>query len=128
MSYLALKHLHISCVVLSISLFLLRGTLTLRHIDWRQWKALRIAPHLIDTVLLGSAIWMTVQIQQYPFTANWLTAKFIALLAYIAFGKIALGKNTPESRRAPAFAAALLSVAYIVGVALTKSASWGMSP
>ena len=126
MSYLALKHLHITCVILSISLFTLRGVLTLRGTAWRQSKLLRIAPHIIDTVLLGSAIWMTTLIQQYPFTANWLTAKLLALLAYIAFGKIALGKHTPAARRAPTFAAALLSVGYIVGVALTKSASWGM--
>jgi len=125
-NYLALKHLHITCVILSITLFMIRGALTLRGAPWRQSKVLRIAPHIIDTVLLGSAIWMTTLIQQYPFTANWLTAKLLALLGYIAFGKIALGKNTPASRRAPAVAAALLCVSYIVGVALTKSVSWGM--
>lgn len=34
MSYLALHHLHIACVVLSIALFLLRGGLGLSEVDW----------------------------------------------------------------------------------------------
>ena len=37
-----LRHLHITCVVLSITLFLLRGGLGLCGVDWRQrWPALR---------------------------------------------------------------------------------------
>ncbi|HEX5127242.1 MAG TPA: SirB2 family protein [Rhodocyclaceae bacterium] len=125
--YIAAKHLHVACVVLSISLFLLRGILQLRGIAWRRSAALRIAPHVIDTVLLSSALWMVVASHQYPFVQSWLTAKLIMLLVYIGFGKIALGRNTDERYRLPAFVAALTSVGYIVGVALTHSATWGMA-
>ena len=120
MNYFLLKHLHVTCVVISISLFVLRGSLELLGRPWRHWRVLRVAPHVIDTLLLGTALWMAWQIGQYPFVNGWLTAKVLALLAYIL-----LGKSTPQGQRLPYFVAALVSVVYIVGVALTHSPSWG---
>ncbi|MEO8122379.1 MAG: SirB2 family protein [Rhodoferax sp.] len=121
-----MKHLHVTCVVLSVSLFVLRGTLELRSQPWRQWRLLRVAPHLVDTVLLGSALWLAWRIGQYPFVDTWLTAKVLALLFYIGLGMRALGRNTPQAQRLPYFTGALLSVGYIVGVARTHSAGWGL--
>lgn len=126
MNYSVVKQLHVTCVILSISLFFLRGSLTLMARPWRSRRLLRTAPHLIDSVLLGSALWMVAQSGQYPFEAHWLTAKVLALLAYIGFGMRALGENTPQAQRLPFFVAALLSVAYIVGVALSRSPTWGL--
>ncbi len=126
MDYFWVKHLHVTCVALSVSLFVLRGTLELRSKPWRQWRLLRVAPHIVDTVLLGSALWLAWRIGQYPFVDAWLTAKVLALLLYIGLGMRALGRNTPQALRLPYFAGALLSVGYIVGVALTHSASWGL--
>ena len=93
---------------------------------WRQWRLLKMAPHVIDTVLLTSALWLAWRIGQYPFVNSWLTAKVLALLLYIGLGMRALGRNTPPAQRPAYFAAALLSVAYIVGVALTRSPHWGL--
>lgn len=126
MDYYLVKLLHVGCVVLSISLFILRGSLELFGQAWRQSCLLRVAPHVIDTVLLSSAIWMASRIGQYPFVNAWLTAKVLALLAYILLGMKALGKSTPVSQKLVYFVAALFSVGYIVGVALTRSPSWGM--
>ena len=126
MDYLWVKYLHVTCVVLSVSLFVGRGTLELLAQPWRQWRLLKVAPHLIDTVLLTSALWLAWRIGQYPFVNGWLTAKVLALLAYILLGMRALGKRTPQGQRLPFFLAALLCVAYIVGVALTHSPSWGL--
>lgn len=126
MDYLWVKYLHVSCVLISINLFVLRGTLQLQSKPWRQWRLLRVAPHIVDTVLLGSALWLVWRSGQYPLVDGWLTAKVLALLAYILLGRRALGKNTPQTQRLPFFAAALLSVGYIVGVALTRSPSWGL--
>jgi len=126
MDYLEVKYLHVTCVVLSVSLFVVRGTLEMLAQPWRQWRLLKVAPHVIDTVLLTSALWLAWRIGQYPFVNGWLTAKVLALLAYILLGMRALGKRTPQGQRLPFFLAALLSVGYIVGVALTHSPSWGL--
>lgn len=125
MDYVLLKHLHVTSVVISVSLFVLRGTLELMARPWRQSRLLRVAPHVIDTVLLTSALWLAWRIGQYPFVDGWLTAKVLALFAYILLGMRALGKSTPQRQRFPFFVASLLCVGYIVGVALTRSPSWG---
>ena len=124
--FLWVKHLHVTCVGLSIGLFVVRGALELLSWPWRHWRLLRVAPHLVDTVLLSSALWMAWRTGQYPFVDTWLTAKVLALLAYIVLGRFALAKNTPPRQRPLFFAAALCSVAYIVGVALTRSPVWGL--
>jgi uncharacterized membrane protein SirB2 len=122
---MVVKTLHVTCVVTSISLFVLRGALQLGAKPWRQSALLRRAPHLVDTVLLGSALWLAWRIAQYPFVDAWLTAKVLALVAYVLLGMRALGQNTPAPQRPFYFAAALLCVTYIVGVALTHSPIWG---
>ena len=126
MDYLWVKYLHVSSVVISISLFVLCGSLQLQFKPWRQWWLLRVAPHIVDSVLLGSALWLAWRSAQYPFVEGWLTAKVLALLLYIGLGMRALGRNTPQAQRLPFFAAALLSVTYILGVALTRSPNWGL--
>jgi uncharacterized membrane protein SirB2 len=126
MSYFAIRDVHITCVILSISLFVLRGGLQLAGVDWRRWKPLRFLPHIVDTVLLGSAIWLACLLHQYPFVNTWLTAKFMALVAYVLLGRQTLRAGTRMLRRAVFFGAAMVTVGYIVGVALTHSANWGI--
>jgi uncharacterized membrane protein SirB2 len=123
MDYLAVRAVHVGCAGISISLFTARGAMQLGGVAWRRWRWLRIAPHINDTVLLGAAITLAVRSGQYPFVQPWLTAKVLALCAYVALGHVALGRDVPPRRRRIAFAAAMLSVSYIVGVALTRSAS-----
>jgi len=120
MSYLALKHFHITCVVLSGALFLLRGSWMLREAGQLQRRWVKIAPHIIDTLLLTSALVLAFWSVQYPFVQDWLTAKVVGLVLYIVLGTVALKRGKTKRTRATAFAAALLVYAYIIGVALTK--------
>jgi len=121
MTYLALKHLHVTCVVLSGLGFALRGWWMLNDSPWLEARLARVAPHVIDSVLLGSALVMAWQSSQYPFAQGWLTAKFFGLLAYILCGTMALKRARTKGRRVVFLALALLAYAYIVGVALTRS-------
>ena len=84
---------------------------------------MKILPHCIDTLLLGSAIGMLVIWRTSPLEFNWLTAKILALLAYIGLGMMALRFSTTTQSRALAYGLALTSGAYIVSVAYTKSAA-----
>ena len=116
-TYLALKHLHLTTVILSFALFALRGLWMLVDSPQLQRRWVRIAPHLIDTVLLASAIGLTLILQQYPFVNDWLTAKVLALIAYILLGGIALRRGPTRAIRAAAWVAALATFGYIVSVA-----------
>jgi uncharacterized membrane protein SirB2 len=120
MEYTQLKSLHEGAVTLSLVLFALRGLWMLREDARLQLRWVRVLPHLVDTILLASAVWLAVRIGQAPLRDAWLTAKVIGLLAYIVLGSIALKRGRSAAVRRSAFAAALCIFAYIVSVALTK--------
>jgi len=121
MSYLALKHLHVTCVVLSGLGFALRGWWMLRDSPRLKARLARVVPHVVDSLLLGSALLMAWQSGQYPFAQSWLTAKFFGLLAYILLGTMALKRGKTRNQRALFLILALAAYAYIVGVALTRN-------
>lgn len=81
----------------------------------------KIVPHVVDTVLLASAITMALMIRQYPFVAPWITAKVLALLVYIGLGMVALKRGKTRRVRIAAWIAAQMVFFYIVAVALTHS-------
>jgi uncharacterized membrane protein SirB2 len=120
MLYQALKHLHITCVILSGSGFFLRGLLMLRGSPWLRSRWARIVPDTVDSLLLASALTLAVLLGQYPFVDAWLTAKVLGLLAYIGLGLLALRQGAAKGVRAVAWLAALAVFAYIVSVALSK--------
>lgn len=120
MSYLAFKHLHLTCVGLSAALFFVRGLLMLWRPDALRASWARITPHVVDTVLLVAAIGMLVVGRINPLDAPWLLAKIGALLVYIGLGTVALKRGRTRGVRLGAWLAALAVLLYIVSVALTK--------
>ena len=121
MFYLALKNLQVLGVVVSGSGVFLRGLWMLCDSPRLNRRWVRVVPHVVDTLLLGSAIAMAVISAQYPLAQDWLTAKFIGLLAYILCGMMALRFGQNKATRGIFFTAALLAFAYIVSVALTRN-------
>lgn len=121
-TYTLLKYLHISCVALSGAGFAARGVWMMQGSPLLARRWVRIAPHVVDTVLLLSAVALALMIGQYPLVHGWLTAKVLGLLAYIALGTIALKRGRTRRVRVAAFCGALLVFAYVVAVAMTKSA------
>jgi uncharacterized membrane protein SirB2 len=87
----------------------------------RQHRLTRILPHIVDTLLLGSALSMAWISGQYPFVNGWLTAKLFGLLAYILLGMMALKRGRTRTIRLRYFCLALLAYVYIVGVALSRN-------
>lgn len=118
--YSLVKHLHVTCVVLSIGGFVLRGALMLADSPLRHARWLRIVPHVNDALLLAGALALTVLIGHYPFVDAWLTAKVFGLIAYIVLGSVALKAGRTRAVRATAWIAALAVFGYVVAVALTK--------
>lgn len=121
MSYLALKHAHMLFAALSGIFFLVRGQWMLMGSSLLKRRWARTLPHVIDTLLLASAIGLAVWSRQYPFVQPWLTAKVVALFVYIALGMVALRFGKTKTIRASAYVAALLTFGYILVVARTRN-------
>ena len=119
--YPILKMIHVICVAASYVLFLVRGVWMFLGSPWLRKRWVRIVPHLIDTGLLASAIAMAVAIRQYPFSADWLTAKLLALIGYIALGMVALRFARTRRTRLAAWLAAQAVFFYIVAIAITRN-------
>ena len=120
MDYLSVKTLHVATVIVSYTLFSLRGVWMMRDSARLRQRWVRIVPHVVDTVLLASAITLAVMLRQYPLDAPWLTAKVTGLLAYIALGMVALKHGKSRGIRVSAWLAAHAVFFYIVAVAMTK--------
>jgi uncharacterized membrane protein SirB2 len=60
-----------------------------------------------------------------PANAPWLMAKVVGLVAYVALGVIAMRPTRSRRVRVAAWLAAMATAAWIVSVAITKSA-WGV--
>jgi len=116
--YLALKHLHMTCVALSLAGFVLRGVWMMTAPARLNARLTRVLPHVIDTALLVSAIAL---VSFYEGVPGWVWAKVGGLLIYIVLGTVALKRGKTRSARLVAFALALLTFAWIVSVALSKS-------
>ncbi len=126
MSYTVLKAIHISAVIASYLLFLLRGIWMLRNSAALQRSWVRIVPHIIDTLLLGSAIALAITVHQYPLQNSWLTAKVSGLLLYIALGMVALRFGKTRVAKLAAWIAAQCVFFYIVLVAVSKQPLLGL--
>ena len=116
-----LKLIHIAAVIISGAFFFTRGIWMLRDSPRLQERWVKISPHVVDTVLLVSALAYAWQIQQYPFVHGWLTAKVLGLIVYIVLGTIALKRGKTKAVRTTAWIAALFTFAYIVWVARTHT-------
>ncbi len=118
--YLAIKHLHVTCVVLSGLGFFARGLLMLRDSPLLKHRLTRVLPHVNDTILLTAALTLAFMSGQLPFVVPWVTAKVFGLLVYIVLGSLALKAGRSKKIRLLAWLAALLTLAYIISVAYAR--------
>ena len=121
MDYLTLKLVHQAAVALSLTGFFVRGAASLGGARWVGGRAAKTLPHIVDSVLLLSALALAWMLRLGPSNAPWLLAKIIGLVAYVLLGVIALRPGRPRTVRAAAWLAALLTAAWIVSVAVTKN-------
>ncbi|MCZ6457973.1 MAG: SirB2 family protein [Gammaproteobacteria bacterium] len=115
-----LKNFHIMLAYLTVLGFVVRGVWSLLDSPMRQEKWVKIAPHVIDTLLLTLGVLLVIDLGLAPFS-GWLSAKLLGLVAYIGFGVLAMRAQS-RSLKIFGFSAALLCVGYIFAVAFTRSA------
>lgn len=117
-SYLIFKHLHMTAVALSGLLFMVRGLWLLQGSAQLQAKWVKITPHVVDTLLLVSAIAMLVVLQQFP---AWVHVKITLLIVYIGLGLMAFKKAKTQGQKLTFLLAAVAVYVFLISVALTKS-------
>lgn len=118
--YLALKHIHLTFVALSLLAFFVRGLWLFMNSSMLSKKWVKILPHIISTILLVSGIVLAVHLSMSPGSQPWLMAKIVGLIAYIGLGVAAFKVPNPNARKL-LWISALIVFAYIVSVAISKS-------
>jgi uncharacterized membrane protein SirB2 len=81
--YLIAKNLHLTAVILTFVLFLIRFVLLMRQSPLQHQKWLKILPHIAYTFLLITIVWLCVQLSIYPIVNGWASAKLAGLIFYV---------------------------------------------
>ena len=116
--FLPLRALHITCAGLSIAGFALRWVWMLMDSRLVAARATKIVPHVVDTLLLLSAIALVAIIGFGP-NAAWLSAKIAGLVVYIVLGTFALKRGRTKGARAVFGVLAIVVFAFVASVART---------
>jgi uncharacterized membrane protein SirB2 len=121
MDYVAIRMIHETAVALSVTGFFIRGLGRLAGAEPLGGRLARSLPHVIDTVLLSSALVLAWMLGITPLSAPWLMAKVFGLLAYVGLGVVAMHARVSTGVRLAAWIGALVTAGWIVSVAVTKN-------
>jgi uncharacterized membrane protein SirB2 len=116
MLYAAVKQLHVAAVVVSWTLFFLRGAWMIADSPRLKSRWVRVVPHVNDTLLLLAGVYLATLVGLQP----WIVAKLVALVAYILIGMVAITRGKTKAVRIAAWIVAQCVFVYIVAVALRK--------
>ena len=114
--YPQVRAVHILAVVLSGSLFAVRGACEIAGMRWPRAAPVRYLGYAIDTTLLTAALMLATMLPAGMFANHWLTVKLCVVVAYVALG-IAAMRARRRGVQAGSYIAALLAFALVVGIA-----------
>ena len=114
--YPQIREVHILAVILSGSLFALRGGCTIAGMRWPRAAPVRYFSYAVDTTLLTAALMLVTILPSVMFANHWLTAKLCFVAAYVALG-IATMRAHRRGVQAGCYLAALLAFALALGIA-----------
>jgi len=116
--YSIVKSTHITLVIISVTLFALRGAATLLEARWPLNAGVRLASVIIDSFLLlaGLSLWALLGMNLTG--QNWLAVKLLLLPVYVVLGSFALKRARSRAARALFFVLALATVAWMASIAV----------
>ena len=112
-----IKDIHVTFVVLTFLSFSIRvywmytGSVLLRH------KAVKILPHIIDTILLASGLAMAIMYYGAFYRRPWLVLKLACVVIYIILGMVALRSGRTRGVRITSAIGAWLVFFFIIFIA-----------
>ncbi len=112
-----LVHSHAGLAYLSLMLLLARGVLAAKTLDWRKYKVLNIAPHILHTLLIASGLTLAWQLG-YSAGTMWIWTKLFFLVLYVIFSAKAFRKSQPFSLKY--FLLAVISFMLIITAATLR--------
>lgn len=115
--YPQIKAFHVGFVFASVSLFALRGMLSLAGVRWVMATPARYLSYSIDTALLTSALMLVNILPGAAFANHWLTVKLLLLVVYVVLGSFALKRGRTRRIRATCYLAALVVIVVVYGIA-----------
>jgi uncharacterized membrane protein SirB2 len=121
MSYLALKYIHIVFVAASFALFFIRGLWAMRAYPPAQETWVRVLPHVVDGVLVLSALGMLLGSSGGLWAGNWLAVKIGLVVLYAILSIIALRVLKSTMLRMLAWLLALAVFLFATSVAVLRN-------
>lgn len=128
LDYATIRAVHLGCAALSIGGFILRFWLMLTGSPLRSSRVARVLPHVVDTLLLTSALVMVWGGGGMPGRDPWLNAKIAGLLLYIVLGSVALKRGRTHEQRLWAGLLAIVVFGFIVSAAVLRSPLGFLAP
>lgn len=113
-----LKHLHLLFVLLAVASFPLRLAAAEFKPELLQQIWLKIAPHVLATLLLLTGIGLVFQGNWLDGNYGWIIGKIFGMLAYIGLGVVAM--HSQGQKRWQLTGAAVLCLVYIFAAAISK--------
>lgn len=116
--YAQIKLVHIGAVLVSGSLFLVRGGLVMA--DMQRWAVagpVRYTSYAIDSVLLTAALMLVSILPSALFANGWLAVKLALLVPYVISGVFALHRGRTPKVRWICYVIALASFAMMYSIA-----------
>lgn len=119
--YATLKMGHVALALASVIGFVWRSVPAIRYDRrWTANRALYSLPHVVDTLLVVTGIWLAVMVGWRPLAHPWLGTKLLLIVAYVVLGWFALRPGRPRALRLALLVAALAVFAWVALVARTK--------
>lgn len=116
--YAQLKWAHVAAVLVSGTLFFLRGLMVQAgRQDIAMSAPPRYASYAIDTALLTTAVLLLTILPGATYANGWLTVKLALLIVYVVCGSLALKRAPTQRLRLAFFVAALLAYGSMFSIA-----------
>ena len=113
-----IKWVHITAIIISGLLFLLRGSLVMTGRERiAMLTPLRFISYGVDTVLLSAALMLLTILPHAMYANGWLSLKLVLVVIYVVLGSVALKRGRTAGVRAGSFVAALAVYLTIAGIA-----------
>lgn len=119
--YPQIRAVHVSAVVASGLIFLVRGVAVQARAAWPLAAPVRYASYTVDTVLLAAGAMLVAILPRAMFASGWLTVKLILIVVYILLGMLALKRARTPRGRLIGLLAALCTYGVIIVIAWTHS-------